>query len=630
VLLTRCETSAAPLSPRIANYRIEATYDAQAHAISGHEVLSWRNTTAEAAQDLYFHLYLNAFANSRSSLMHESGEAWVEWLGRHPHDWGYIVVNAVRLGGTDLTTRMEFVHPDDDNIDDHTVFRLPLTAAVPPGGTVDLEIDFIARLPRLTQRSGFAGPFVLAGQWFPKIGVYEDGAWNCHQYHATTEFFADFGVYDVTLTVPRDAVVGASGVLRDQHESADGTKTVRFVAEDVHDFAWTLDPRFRVIEDTADRTRIRLLIQPGHADQAGRYVQAAKLAIQRYREWFGEYPYPQLTIVDPGPGGLAAAGMEYPTLITVGTTRWMPAGLRLPEMATVHEFGHQYWYGMVANNEFEEAWLDEGLNSYVEGLIMDDGYGAGSYSNLFGLRVNSTAVRRLQYLSATQHDPIVRRAWKFLDRRSYGAISYAKTALALKTLANYLGDQRLRGALADYFRTWRFRHPHGTDFLKAVSQSTGENLTWYFKQVIAGTGVLDYAITSVDAEEAQPLAGYPFSGRQVGEEKTPESSSERRYRSTVVVERLGSVRMPVDLRIAFDDGTKTNEHWDGQGRWKRFEYTGPQRVDWAIVDPDDALALDINRLNNSRMREAGTRAIVRLAGRWGFWFENLVYFLTGV
>jgi hypothetical protein len=244
--------------------------------------------------------------------------------------------------------------------------------------------------------------------------------------------------------------------------------------------------------------------------------------------------------------------------------------------------------------------------------------------------VNSTAVRRLQYLSATQHDPIVRRAWKFLDRRSYGAISYAKTALALKTLASYLGDQRLRGALADYFRTWRFRHPHGTDFLKAVSQSTGENLTWYFKQVIAGTGVLDYAITSVDAEEAQPLAGYPFSGRQVGEEKTPESSSERRYRSTVVVERLGSVRMPVDLRIAFDDGTKTNEHWDGQGRWKRFEYTGPQRVDWAIVDPDDALALDINRLNNSRMREAGTRAIVRLAGRWGFWFENLVYFLTGV
>jgi len=623
-----CDAQA--LSARIANYRIEAAYDAQARTITAHEVLSWRNTTTTAATALYFHLYLNAFANSRSSFMRERGTAWVDWLERHPHGWGYIVINAVRMGNADLTTRTEFVHPDDDNIDDLTVMRLPLETAVAPGEAVNLEIDFVAKLPKLVLRAGFAGPFVMAAQWFPKIGVFEDGAWNCHQYHATSEFFADFGVYDVTLTVPRDAVVGASGILQEERTGADGTKTLRFRADDVHDFAWTLDPRFQVIETVAGQTRIRLLLQPGHADQARRYLQAATVAIQRHAEWFGPYPYPQLTIVDPPLGAFAAAGMEYPTLITVGTLRWMPVGLRLPEMVAVHEFGHQYWYGMVANNEFEEPWLDEGVNSYIEGLIMDSTYGLGSYSDLFGLHVNSTAAQRLDYLTATQRDPIVRHAWEFLDHRSYNAIAYAKTALALKTLANYIGDHRLRDALADYFRNWSFRHPHGTDFLAALSGNSGQDLNWYFKQVIEGTGVLDYAIASVDADKVQPLAGYTFSGRQVGEERAPKPDEEVRYHSTVVVERRGSVRMPVELRITFEDGTNTTEHWDGQGRWKRFEYTGPQRVDWAIVDPDEKLALDINRLNNSRMRSAGTRALVRLAGRWGFWFQNLVYFLTGL
>ena len=127
----------------------------------------------------------------------------------------------------------------------------------------------------------------------------------------------------------------------------------------------------------------------------------------------------------------------------------------------MHEFGHQYWYGMVASNEFEEAWLDEGINSYVEGRIMDEAYGAGSYVDLFGLHVDSVPLRRLRYLAAAQHDPMVRRRGSFLDRASYSAISYSKTALVLDTLDRYLGDDTLRRAVAAYFMRWRFRHPRG-------------------------------------------------------------------------------------------------------------------------------------------------------------------------
>jgi len=622
--------SAAPLSPRIANYHITATYDGGAHTLTGRETLTWRNTAREPAVDLYFHLYLNAFANSQSSFMRGVGDAWVDWLQRHPNGWGYITVTAIRIGGSDVTARMQFVHPDDDNLDDRTVFRLPLEKPLRPGATLEVEIEFAARLPKLFARAGYAGPFVLVAQWFPKIGVYQDGAWNCHQYHSTTEFFADFGVYDVTLTVPHDGVVGASGVLREQRDNTDGTQTLHFVAEDVHDFAWTIDPRFHAVEETVGDTHLRLLVQPNHIGQAERYMAAARTALQHYEEWIGPYPYPQLTIVDPGPGGSRAGGMEYPTLITVATTWWMPRALRLPELATVHEFGHQYWYGMVASNEFEEAWLDEGINSYLEGKIMDAAYGPASSVDVWGVRLDRVTLERLRYIMSAQHDPMTRYAWQFLDRSSYSAISYSKTALVLDTLDRTLGGERLRAALAVYFDHWRFRHPRGGDFLASVAQSAGEDLTWYFDQVVTSTELLDYAITRVTAEEAEEFSGYAFKDGHLGALATPPLAEQKRYHNEVVVERLGSVHMPVDVQIVFDDGSVTNEHWDGRDRWRRFEYTGPQRVEWALVDPNRTMPLDFNRLNNSRMRESGTRGIVRIASRWGFWFQNLVYALTGL
>jgi hypothetical protein len=616
----------APLSPRIANYRIEARYDAATHTIAAHQVLQWRNTTAEAAPDLWFHLYLNAFANNRSSFMREAGKMGVRWSELHPHGWGYLDVQSLRVDGADLKERMRFVHPDDDNIDDRTVVRVPLDQPVAPGESVAIELDFVARLPQLLSRSGHAGPFALVAQWFPKIGVYEDGRWNCHQYHVTTEFFADFGVYDVTLTVPRDGVVGATGVLRDTHEDAT-TKTLHFVAEDVHDFAWTIDPRFQVLERTVDGIALRLLVQPRHRAQAERYLQATRSALARYQRDIGPYPYPQLTIVDPAPGGRAAAGMEYPTLMTVGTAWWIPRAARLPEAVTVHEFGHQYWQGMVANNESEDAWLDEGINTYLEGRIMEKSYGPRSYFDLFGLRADGAALNRLQYIAAAPRDPIMRPAWLFRDRASYAAISYGKMALALETLATFVGEDTVRQALADYFARWRFRHPRGEDFVASMQESIGQELGWYFDQVLSGTQSLDYAVTQVTAEEFHGTSGYAPSANGVGEEVTVPGPQQRQYHSEVVVERLGEMALPVDIQITFDDGGVTKERWDGKERWKRFEYTGGQRVEWAVVDE---LPLDVNMLNNSRMRAAGTRGLVRLAGRWGFWFQNLMTFVTGL
>ena len=622
--------AAATLAAALTNYQITAVYDATSHTITARQRLTWHNSSTEAAPDLWFHLYLNAFANNRSSFARQRSDDWEEWSDRYPDGWGFTEVSSLRLGTTDLTAQLEFVHPDDDNVDDRTVVRVPLPQAVPAGGTIAIDVDFVSRLPRIVSRSGHAGPFALVAQWFPKLGVYRDGVWQCHQYHATTEFFADFGTYDVSLTVPATGVVGATGVLLDERRNEDGTKTLRFHAEDVHDFAWTIDPRFRVVEESVDGTLVRLLLQPTHGYQAERHLAAVRAALRYYRTHLGAYPYPTLTVGDPGPGASGAGGMEYPTLITVGTAWWMPARLRVPEVIAIHEVGHQYWYGMVANNEAAEAWLDEGVNSYFEARIMDAVYGRGAYLDLFGLRLDGWTLQRLGYLRSPQRDPLTRPGWRFIDADSYAALSYDKAALVLRTLDRRLGGDRLARALATYFSAWRFKHPQRDDFLAAIQAAVGDDLRWYFDQLVEDTGLLDYAVTRVDSSEIIAFAGHSLHAGRAGISDGAGEAGQTRYRNEVVVARLGSVRVPVDLQVRFDDGSVVHERWDGQDRWQRFEYTGHQRVDSAVVDPDHTTPLDANLLNNSRLRRAGAGGLARLAGRWGFWFQNLLWALTGL
>ncbi len=628
LLGVRVSAGETPRAQRAVGYTIDATYDEIQHSIRGRETIVWRNLTKRAASDLQLHLYLNAFANSESSFLRAAGTRWQDFLDRHPRPWGYAEIEELRVDGVDLTNQITFLHPDDDNPADRTVARVPLPSRILPGEEAKIDIEFVTQLPRAAVRSGHAGPFAMAAQWFPKLGVFQAGAWNCHQYQLTTEFFAEFGSYDVSLTLAGNAIVGATGVLQNERQNSDGSKTLRFYAEDVHDFAWAVDSRFLVIERMVEGVPVRLLLQPQHEQQAERHLEAVAAALRRYQKWFARYPYPQLTLIDPAPGAWGVGGMEYPMLITTGTTWWMPRGLRIPEHVIVHELGHQYWYAVVANNEFEDAWLDEGINSFVEAQLAED---AGlPYLDVFGLKSGMLPLLRFRYLTAARHDPIQNAAWSYLDSDSYTAISYAKTALALETLDRQLGANAVRKALAAYFQAWQFKHPRPQDFFASLERSVGQDLGWFLEPVFRGTDVLDYAVTRVSSEEIGSFAGYRFSGQRVGELSAPAPSDTLQYRNEVVIERLGGVQIPIDVQIGFDDGTVSNQRWDGRSRWKRFEFSGPQRVEWAVVDPQQALVLDINFLNNSRTRATATRGVVRLVGRWAFWFQNLLLFLTAL
>jgi aminopeptidase N len=170
-------------------------------------------------------------------------------------------------------------------------------------------------------------------------------------------------VYDVQITLPGEFVVGATGIEIDVADNGDGTKTHRYRAEDVHDFAWTASPEFLVFTDRVQDVEIRALVQPDHAEQGQRHLEAAKVAVAYFQDHYGDYPYPNLTVVDPRRGARGSGGMEYPTLITAGTYYRLPTGVRALEGVIVHEFAHNFWYHLLASNEFEEPWLDEGITT---------------------------------------------------------------------------------------------------------------------------------------------------------------------------------------------------------------------------------------------------------------------------
>jgi hypothetical protein len=197
-----------------ADYEIEVTLDPDTHRLQASERVRWTNTTATPTDEIYLHLYLNAFASSETTFMRELRGNSLRSRVALSDDWGWVRIERMVLDdGVDLMPEMEFVRPDDDNADDFSVARVMLGRVVEPGDVVELEIEFSAQLPRIIARTGFMDNFHLVGQWFPKLGVFEgEEGWNCHQFHASSEFFADFGAYRVSITLPENWVLGASGV----------------------------------------------------------------------------------------------------------------------------------------------------------------------------------------------------------------------------------------------------------------------------------------------------------------------------------------------------------------------------------------------------------------------------------
>lgn len=655
---TESRTEPEPLSPRNANYRIEVELDAQAKTLKAKETITWKNIQPVAAEDLRFHLYWNAWRNNQSTWLEEA--ALRRRGGRNlenpqPGDWSYQDVQSIELvpdvgvPGIDLTSQARFESPDDGNPDDRTVMVVPLPEPVAPERVAQVEVSWSAKIPRTFARTGFRGDFFFIAQWFPKLAVLEPTGWNAHQFHAGTEFFSDYGDYEVSITVPSRFVVGATGLEAD-HQDADGKTTYRFRQTDVHDFAWTASPDFLVFDERFDEAGLppvdmRLLLQPEHLSQKERHFDAARACLRNYGTWYGAYPYGHVTIVDPAYGS-GAGGMEYPTLFTAGTRLFNPFGGGSPEGVTVHECGHQFWYGIVGNNEFESAWMDEGFNTFSTARTMDVTYGPRAYvkrylnppgaeqlSGFLPLMFDSIQIGRIVggdrldgYREAATSDRQSTPTYLYFPATG-GAISYNKTALWLHTLERTLGWDVLQKIMSTYFDRYKFHHPRPEDFFSVANEVSGQDLTWFFDEVYRSSDDFDYGIEEVRSTPVVVRGFEEKEGKLVPPEKTSEEAEEpaKQYRTEVVVRRYGSGTFPVTVLLSFEDGSEIRHEWDGKDRWKLYVEERPSKLNYAAVDPDRKLVLDLYYTNNSKLLEPRAKLPARKwASKWMIWLQDFL------
>jgi hypothetical protein len=669
---------------RVLSYEIRVELDDTAKMLHGRENIVWMNRTGEAVPDMLFHLYWNAFKNEKSAFFEEALEETPGGRALLPGDgeWGWIDVTDVRLAdGPDLTSTMEYVAADRPrHPGDQTVMRVRFPEPVKPGHDVRLRLEFRSKIPRAVDRSGYYGSSYFIGQWFPKPGVYEEGrGWNCHAYHLNSEFFADFADFTVHIDVPERFVVGACG--RESGltvDAASGRATHTFRQAMIHDFAWTADPRFIRVErpfiaarevtpreyaDTAallgvpedevklPDVRMILFIEPEHRAQIDRHFKALREAIKYYGLWYGPYPYETITMIDP-PFRTKSGGMEYPTLFTAGTHVLLSRGVLEPEGVIVHEFGHNYWYGMVANNEFEEAWLDEGLNTYSTGRVLARAYGRGRLpfdlngiplAGFLGMpRTLDFETDRAAAIRIVAVDSVIRDSWHFRDSMSYGANVYDRAATCLNTLERLLGERTMARVMRAYFSRYRFRHPRSADFMAVVNEVAGQDMDRFFRILLMNTLDFDYGIESCVSEEKPALARSVFDvdGRKAEANSGapppagPGGPAPREYVTTVTLGRYGEAviggQTGIKLVVSFEDGSRETRLWDGRDRWTRFTFVKPARATGAVIDPETVWLIDSNIANNSYRVAPARKGLTALAARLLGLVQNVLQWVSTV
>jgi hypothetical protein len=493
----------------------------------------------------------------------------------------------------------------------------------------------------------------------------------------------------------------------------------------VHGFAWTADPDFVKREavfhfdtwaaehaDEVDavqhalgpdvdlrlrNVQITLLIQPEHLDQAARHLDATKAALFFYGLWFGEYPYEHVTVVDPAWGARAAGGMEDPTLFTCGTQIGTRAEMHSPESVTVHEAGHQFWYGLVGNNEFEAAWLDEGLNSYADSEVLIRRYGERqAYTWYSGIAwpgvepapgpggtvlASALSVRaiplpwvsfdltplresglldawrdqpqlcfvpqptdprwsdRSRYLRDPDRDPIDTPGWLYADRGSYGANSYPRTAVALRSLPGVIGHDAFLRGLRHYAKTWRYRHPYPADFYRTFQEGAGVDVQWYFDELFRGTGTVDWSVEVEQGRRPEPRGFFQSEGGEFlelrAEDEDPEAEKEDRpWAIEVVVRRRGDLRLPLPVRLTFENGETRDELWSREEQesetWTRLELESDEKLVSVQLDPERSYYIDRDMSNNQWYDETDEVVPWRWSERVMAQYQRFFHWIGGI
>jgi hypothetical protein len=484
------ESEARPRS--VASYSLLATLDPQAHVIDGSGSIRFVNTSRAPISSIWLHLYLNAFAHEETLFAKKSSAGFRGEDG--PFDPGSIEIASLRLreDARELWPGARF--PDEP---DRTDVEVPLPRAIEPGEVVHFDVRFRSKLPEVVLRTGYRGSFHMVAQWFPKLAKLEpDGRFAHFPFHRFSEFYADFGDYDVTVASPEAFRIAAPGREVESRVEA-GTRTTRHELKGVVDFAFAAWDQWQTRTLEAGPTTISCFFPEGEERAAALQLEAARLGLAWLGDELGPYPHDHLTIVHPPNAASEAGGMEYPALITTGSMDLpFEVPLRTDEILTLHELAHQWFMGIVATNEHAYPFLDEGLTTYVSGRALEAVY-AGGIAPDVGFAVEIGAFERAVQLGAFAAAPVASPSTGFERGGDYGALVYQRTATIFRTLDAVYDDAGIR-AVRDFAARERFAHPGPAALQAAVLRAGGHEAERFFAAAIFERGSLDYGIESLD------------------------------------------------------------------------------------------------------------------------------------
>ncbi len=605
----------------IANYNMHVEYLSQNKSITVNESIVWINRTEYTTDEIYFHLYANGYDHFDTEFLH----------GRKLPGKFLTRFNIDKFSVNGQDKNLDVIYPRN-NINDKTVARVLLDKRALQGDSVKINFQYDLKIPLSYRRMGYAEgrDFSFIAQWFPKVGVFENGKWICDPYYKTTEFYSDFGEYKVEIKVPENFVVGATGVQTSKIDSNNFT-TYKFAQTGVHDFAFFVSDEifdFQKIYNRKDDSKIliELFVQPENKKYIQRYFNAVENSLEFMEENIASYPYQTVTIVDV-PRTSNVAGREHPTIFTVSADLLSPVDIHEPEEVTIHEFVHQYFYGVVANNEVTEAWIDEGITSYLTTKILDKYYGKELHNfkflkevPVYGLNFLNFYEIPIIYILGFYELPegdesfyyysylnnigaIADSSFKHASFESYFNNTYAKPGLMFLSLEKILGEEKLLAAFRKFYQQNKFKHAKGEDLIMLVKDENNENLDWFFENIFYSTKTFDYKISSV------------------------QKIDEINYK--VVVERLGDGVFQNEIYFYTESDTLV-QYWDGKDKWKEFVFQTNDKILGAEIDPQRKNMFDINFTNNSYTVEPRYWASLSITMRWFFWVQNALMVLGSI
>lgn len=497
------------------DYKMEIDMDVSKWQYEGKQQLTYTNNSPDVLNRVFYHLYFNAFQpgsemDVRSRTIADPDTRVGDRISKlTPSEIGYIKPLSLTQDGVKLNYEVV-----------GTVLEVTLTKPIQPGESTLFYMDWEAQVPVQIRRSGrnnAEGIALSMAQWYPKLAEYDFQGWHADPY-ISREFHGVWGDFDVKITIDKDYIVGGTGYLQGDPKRRRGKKTWHFVAPNVHDFTWAADTEY--IHDTYPGPNGVTLnfYYKNNPDIIENWKNLQPLTAELmkfYNENVGEYPYKQYSVVQGGDGG-----MEYAMCTLINGERKFKSLLGV----TAHELAHSWFHFLLATNESIHEWMDEGFASYIGALAMEKVINKKSANPFAG------SFRGYLFMAKSgQEAPQSTHADRYVTNRSYGISAYSKGAVFMAQLGYVIGEENLKRTIKRYFEEWKFKHPTPNDFIRVAEKVSGLELDWYLMDWTQTTNTIDYSITKVEEENGK---------------------------TTVTLDRIGLMPMPIDLLVTYEDGSE--------------------------------------------------------------------------